>query len=91
MSTEDALEDRDVHAFFKGQTAVAAPFLMVHLTEPVTDFAVFAAFFTDDIVLEVMECIEGESKTRDGMMKTTITLSFGGSLCKLQCRHLEEE
>ena len=60
MSTEDALEDRDVCTFFKGQTAVAAPFLMACLTDLVTDFTVIAAFFTDDIVLEVMECIDGE-------------------------------
>ena len=60
MSTEDALEDRDVRAFFKGRTAVAAPFLMAHLTDLAMDFAVFAAFFTDDIVLEVTECIDGE-------------------------------
>jgi len=60
MSTEDALEDRDVCAFFKGWTAVAAPFLMAHLTDLVTDFAVFAAFFTDNIVLEAMECIDGK-------------------------------
>lgn len=60
MSTEDALEDRDVRAFFKGQTAVAAPFLMVRLTDLAMDFMVFSAFFTDDIVLEVMECIDSE-------------------------------
>ena len=60
MSTEDALEDRDVHAFFKGQTAVAAPFLMVCLTDLAMDFMVFSAFFMDDIVLEVMECIDSE-------------------------------
>ena len=60
MSTEDALEDRDVRAFFKGRTAVAAPFLMACLTDLAMDFAVFAAFFTDDIVLEVMECIDSE-------------------------------
>ena len=58
MSTEDALEDRDVCAFFKGQTAVAAPFLMACLTDLAMDFTVFAAFFTDDIVLEVTECID---------------------------------
>jgi hypothetical protein len=39
---------------------VAAPFLMARLTDLATDFAVFAAFFTDDIVLEVTECIDGE-------------------------------
>ena len=60
MSTEDALEDRDVRAFFKGWTAVAAPFLMACLTDLVMDFAVFAAFFTDNIVLEVTECIDSE-------------------------------
>ena len=60
MSTEDALEDRDVCAFFKERTAVAAPFLMVHLKDLATDFVVFAAFFMDDIVLEVMECIHSE-------------------------------
>ena len=60
MSTEDALEDRDVHAFFKGRTAVAAPFLMACLSDLVMDFTVFAAFFTDDVVLEVTECIDGE-------------------------------
>jgi hypothetical protein len=62
MSTEDALEDRDVRAFFKGRTAVAAPFLMVRLIDLATDFAVFAAFFTDDIVLEATECIDGEDQ-----------------------------
>jgi len=62
MSTEDALEDKDVRAFFKGRTAVAAPFLMARLTDLATDFAVFAAFFTDDIVLEVTEWIEGEDR-----------------------------
>jgi len=62
MSTEDALEDRDVRAFFKGRTAVAAPFLMAHLRDLATDFAVFAAFFTDDIVLEATECIDGEDR-----------------------------
>ena len=60
MSTEDAREDRDVCAFFKGQTAVAVPFLMVRLTDLVMDFTVFAAFFTDNIVLEVMECIDSK-------------------------------
>ena len=39
---------------------MAAPFLMARLTDLVMDFVVFAAFFTDDIVLEVMECIDGE-------------------------------
>ena len=62
MLTEDALEDRDACAFFKGWTAVAAPFLMARLTDLATDFAVFAAFFTDDIVLEAMECIDGEDQ-----------------------------
>ena len=60
MSTEDALEDRDVHAFFNGWTAVAAPFFMACWTDLATDFAVLAAFLTDDIVLEAMECIDGE-------------------------------
>ena len=60
MSTEDALEDRDAHAFFTGWTAVAAPFLMVCLMDLATDFMVFAAFFTNDIVLEALECINGE-------------------------------
>jgi hypothetical protein len=66
MSTEDALEDRDVRAFFKGRTAVAAPFLMARLTDLATDFAVFAAFVTDDIVLEAMECIDGEEQDEQG-------------------------
>ena len=64
MSTEDALEDRDFCAFFKGWTAVAAPFLMAHLTDLATDFAVFAAFFTDNIVLEAMECIDGKEQDK---------------------------
>jgi hypothetical protein len=41
---------------------VAAPFLMARLRDLATDFAVFAAFFTDDIVLEAMECIDGEDR-----------------------------
>ena len=39
---------------------MAAPFLMVCLTDLVMDFMVFPAFFTDDIVLEVMECIDSK-------------------------------
>lgn len=83
MLTEDAQEDRDAHAFFKGQTAVAAPFLMTFLRDLATDFVVFATFFTDNVVLEAMEWIDGETETSKGMMKTATTLSFGGSLCKL--------
>ena len=62
MSTEDALEDRDARAFFRGQTALAAPFLMACLTDLVTDFTIFAAFFTDNMVLEATECIDGEDR-----------------------------
>ena len=39
---------------------MAVPFLMVCLTDLVMDFTVFAAFFTDNIVLEVMECIDSK-------------------------------
>ena len=60
MLTEDAREDRDVRAFFKGRTAVAAPFLMTFLRDLATDVAVFAIFFTDDVVLEATECVDGE-------------------------------
>lgn len=60
MLTEDAWEDRDACAFFKRQTAVAAPFLMTLLRDLGTDFAIF---FTDNIVLEVTECVD--SKDRD--------------------------
>jgi hypothetical protein len=35
---EDALEDRDVRAFFKGRTAAAAPFLMTFLRDLATNF-----------------------------------------------------
>ena len=62
MLIEDALEDRDARAFFKGRTAVAAPFLITLLTDLATDFAVFAAFFADDIVLEATECVDGEDR-----------------------------
>ena len=60
--TEDALDDRDARAFFKGQTAVAAPFSTTLLKDLATDFTVFATFFTDDIVLEAMECVDGEDQ-----------------------------
>jgi hypothetical protein len=56
MLIEEALEDKDARAFFKGRTAVAAPFLMTLLRDSPTDFAVFVTFFTDDAVLEAMEC-----------------------------------
>jgi hypothetical protein len=61
MLTEDALEDGDARAFFKGRTAVVAPFLMALLRDIATDAAVFATSFTDDIVVEV-ECIDGEDR-----------------------------
>ena len=59
---EDALEDRDVRAFFKGRTAVAAPFLMTLLRDLATNFAVFATCFTDNVVLEATECADGEDR-----------------------------
>jgi hypothetical protein len=62
MLTEDPLEDRDARAFFKGRTAVVAPFLMTLLRDVVTSFAAFATPFTDDT--ESVECVDGED--RDG-------------------------
>jgi hypothetical protein len=59
---EDALEDRDVCTFFKGQTAAAPPFLMTLLRDLVMDFAVSATCFTDNVVLEVMECADSEDQ-----------------------------
>ena len=41
---------------------MAAPFLMVYLKDLATDFAVFVAFFTNDIVLEVTDWIDGEDR-----------------------------
>ena len=62
LLTEDALEDRDACAFFKGKTAVAAPFLMTLLTDLVMDFTVFTTFFADDIVLEAMDCVDSKDQ-----------------------------
>ena len=62
MLTEDALEDRDAHAFFKGRTAMAVIFLITPLRDLAMDFMVFATFFKDDVVLEGMECLDGEDQ-----------------------------
>jgi hypothetical protein len=59
MFTEDALEDRDVRAFFKGRTIMVAPFLMMPM--PLSGIAPdFVPPFPDDVVVEMMECIDGE-------------------------------
>ena len=60
--TEDALEDRDVHALFKGRTAVPAPFLMTLLRDLAVDFVVFVTFLTDNVVLEATESADGEER-----------------------------
>ena len=62
MLTEDALEDRDARAFSKGWTAVAMIFLITLLRDLAMDFVVFATFFKDDVVLEGMECLDGEDQ-----------------------------
>ena len=62
MLTEDVLEDRDARAFFKGRAAVAVVFLITPLRDLAMDFVVFATFFKDDVVLEGMECIDGEDR-----------------------------
>ena len=54
ISTDSSLEDaRVTWAFFKGRTAMAAPFLMAGLTT-------FVVFFNGGVVVDEIECMEGE-------------------------------
>ncbi len=55
------LKDRNAHAFFKGQTAAVAPFLITILRDVATEFKAFVTFFTDDVV-KVIECIDDKDQ-----------------------------
>ena len=55
ISTDNALEDApERRAFFKGQTATAATFLIARLT-------IFVAFFQDSVAMEEID-LEGKDK-----------------------------
>jgi hypothetical protein len=62
---------------------VAAPFLMTLLRDLVTDVMVFATCFTDNVVLEAMECADSEDQDEQRCYSLTVTVDQLGRLVSL--------